>query len=556
MRCAIYSRYSSDLQNERSIDDQVRNCRQYAHSTGWSVLEDHVYEDRAVSGASTVGRQGLQQLLQAANTRPKPFDYVLVDDTSRLSRDQMDQQNIIRELVYLGIHMYFVSQGIDSRHEQAIHVMLPVHGIADSLYRLELGKKTLRGMAGQVLKGFNPGGKTYGYAYTRLYDPNGEIDRKTGHVRFLGTRISINAEQAAVMAEIFKRFSAGWSLKELAKDLNQRGVRPPGHDTQRRILKVRPSWCPNALRFMLQNRKYIGDWTWNKTRSMSNPRTGKRRYEERPREEWVNAIYPDLRIVGDSDWEKVAERFQANKHKGKRTYGGVQNTYLLSGLLHCAVCGARYVLVGGGTNPDPLYGCSLNWNRGRTVCPNSARVRKSELESAVIGDLKKRLFRKSVLKEIVSCANEKLSSARSTHATEIAHLEGDIAECKRAIKNLMMAVESGEVFSRSIQDRLCEKETELRETETRLALLQRAVQAPKMVIADEFVESWLLRLNKVFERDQVGAKAALRTYLTSIELEPIQEDGRRLLRASSRPNLVAIFDACGASKGINSGGRI
>lgn len=556
MRCATYTRYSSDLQNERSIDDQVRNCRQYALRAGWTVLEEHMYEDRAISGSSTIGRQGLQQLLRAAKTRPKPFDYVLIDDTSRLSRDQVDQQNILRELMYLGIHVYFVSQGIDSMHEQAMHVMLPVHGIADSLYRLEMGKKTLRGMAGQVLKGFNPGGKTYGFTYTRMYDPNGEIDRKTGEVRFLGTRISVNAEQASVVAEIFQRFGAGWSLKELVKDMNQRGIKPPGYDSQRRILKVQPSWCPNATRFMLQNRKYIGDWAWNKTRSMSNPLTGKRRYEERPKEEWVNIIYPELRIVGASEWDKVESRFEANKQKGKRNYGGVHNTYLLSGILHCASCGARYVLVGGGTKSDPLYGCGLNWNRGRTVCPNSARVHKSELESTIIGDLRKRLFRKSALNEIVNLANEKLSKVRSTHAPEIARLEEETTDCNRAIKNLLVAIESGETFSRSIQDRLAEKETELKKIENRLKLLQRAIQAPKMVIAGEFAESWLLQLNKVFDQDQVGAKAALRTYLTSIELEPILEDGRRLLKASSKPNFEAIFDACGVSKGTNGGGVI
>jgi len=35
MRAAIYARYSSDLQSETSIDDQVRLCREYAerHST-------------------------------------------------------------------------------------------------------------------------------------------------------------------------------------------------------------------------------------------------------------------------------------------------------------------------------------------------------------------------------------------------------------------------------------------------------------------------------------------------------------------------------------------
>ena len=39
--CAIYARYSSDLQNPTSITDQVRNCRDHAEQRGWAVLEEH-----------------------------------------------------------------------------------------------------------------------------------------------------------------------------------------------------------------------------------------------------------------------------------------------------------------------------------------------------------------------------------------------------------------------------------------------------------------------------------------------------------------------------------
>lgn len=56
-RCVIYARYSSDLQNERSIEDQIALCRTYAARENLNVVE--VYEDRACSGASIMGRDGL-----------------------------------------------------------------------------------------------------------------------------------------------------------------------------------------------------------------------------------------------------------------------------------------------------------------------------------------------------------------------------------------------------------------------------------------------------------------------------------------------------------------
>ena len=89
-RCAIYARYSSYLQRESSIEDQIRRCREYAAYQGWEIVEPFVMADRAISAASIAGRDGLQQLLKAAKLRNRPFDCVLIEDTSRLSRDLSD----------------------------------------------------------------------------------------------------------------------------------------------------------------------------------------------------------------------------------------------------------------------------------------------------------------------------------------------------------------------------------------------------------------------------------------------------------------------------------
>ena len=50
MRTAIYARYSTDLQREASIEDQVRICRQRIEREGWQFIA--TYSDAASSGAS------------------------------------------------------------------------------------------------------------------------------------------------------------------------------------------------------------------------------------------------------------------------------------------------------------------------------------------------------------------------------------------------------------------------------------------------------------------------------------------------------------------------
>jgi DNA invertase Pin-like site-specific DNA recombinase len=161
LRCAVYARFSSEKQSPLSIEDQVRKCREYAQPRGWSVLDSHVYSDEAISGA-TDDRFGLRRLLAAASSQEKPFDVVLCDDTSRISRSLKDSFTIHDELRFADIRLVFVSQGIDTDSEQA-EVLLATHGIVDSLYIRELAKKTRRGVEGKALGGFHTGGRCFGY---------------------------------------------------------------------------------------------------------------------------------------------------------------------------------------------------------------------------------------------------------------------------------------------------------------------------------------------------------------------------------------------------------
>ena len=83
MRATIYARYSSDLQSETSIDDQVRECKKRIDQEGLSLTK--VYSDHATSGASTL-RPGYQEMLEDA--RNGTFDILISEAMDRLSRDQ------------------------------------------------------------------------------------------------------------------------------------------------------------------------------------------------------------------------------------------------------------------------------------------------------------------------------------------------------------------------------------------------------------------------------------------------------------------------------------
>ncbi len=93
LRVALYARYSSDSQNEASIEDQLRLCRQRIAAEGWQL--DQVYRDAAISGASSF-RPGYQAMLVAA--KEGGFDVVLAEALDRLSRDQEDIAALYKRL--------------------------------------------------------------------------------------------------------------------------------------------------------------------------------------------------------------------------------------------------------------------------------------------------------------------------------------------------------------------------------------------------------------------------------------------------------------------------
>ena len=56
-RAALYARFSSDLQKDRSIDDQLALCRVHAQRESLKVVA--TFADRAKSGATLFDRQQL-----------------------------------------------------------------------------------------------------------------------------------------------------------------------------------------------------------------------------------------------------------------------------------------------------------------------------------------------------------------------------------------------------------------------------------------------------------------------------------------------------------------
>jgi DNA invertase Pin-like site-specific DNA recombinase len=172
MKCAIYARYSSDLQRESSVEDQIRKCRRFAEPRGWTILDAFVRSDQEVSGAALAGRSALGSLIADAKRHPRPFDRILIDDTSRLARNVADALKMVEVLKFHNIGVTFVSQGIDTLDKMG-RQLVTLNGMMDEQFLVGLADKVHRGQQGRVLKGLNPGGKLYGYINVPTSTPTG-----------------------------------------------------------------------------------------------------------------------------------------------------------------------------------------------------------------------------------------------------------------------------------------------------------------------------------------------------------------------------------------------
>lgn len=373
-RTAFYARYSSDRQSPASIQDQLRKCREFPKKKNSEGQDEHVYTDEALSGAGA-DRPGLVRLLEAAGQHPRPFDVVLVDDTSRLSRNIGDSARVVENLRFAGIRVIAVSQGIDSDNEQA-EVLMTVHSLMDSQYIKELGKKTHRGLEGCALKGLHTGGRCYGYDNVREGD---------------SVRQQINAAEAAIVRRIFELAANSCSLKVIARMLNEEHVSP----ARPRAGKQYATWCPTAIRAMLYRELYAGRIVWNRSHFVKKPGTNKRLRRERPRSEWSVVEKPELRIIDADLWERVqtrlswvAEKYAKPAHPGLR-HRASTSPYLLTGFLKCGSCGANLVIVTGRTKgAHPKYGCPQNFYS--SACTNGVKERADWLEDRLLRNSSKR----------------------------------------------------------------------------------------------------------------------------------------------------------------------
>ncbi len=408
-RTAIYARYSSDRQNERSVDDQVRLCVQRAEREGWEL--GPVFADYAISGA-TRDRPQLNSMLAATGD----FDILIAESLDRISRDQEDIANIFKRLRFAGVRIVTLADGDVSE----IHIGLK--GTMSALFLKDLGDKTRRGQIGNVHAGRIPGGKAYGYRPEPRIDGRGNVERGW---------FVIDDDQAAVVRRIFDEYLQGRSPRAIATDLNREGIAAPRGGLWRANTITGSRARRNGI---IHNQLYAGVIVFNRQRFDKDPESRKRVSRLNEAGQWVTGEAEALRIVDAATWAAVQARIEGAAYHPAHRQRRPQR--LLSGVVQCGVCGGSVIVVGA-----DRWGCSTRRETG--TCSNNRTISTRLLETRVLGAMKQHLLTPEFVEDFIDEWQRGTAAMQRTRRDRMAKLERQRHRLKARVGRLLDAIGDG-----------------------------------------------------------------------------------------------------------------
>ena len=435
MRAALYARYSSDLQSDQSVEDQLRLCREKAKELGHTIVSE--YTDHAISGGHLANRPGVTSLMDAV--KAQQIDYVIAEALDRVSRDQEGIAAIYKRMQYANVTLHTLSEGIISE----LHIGLK--GTMNALFLKDLADKTRRGQRGRVEAGKIPGGNSYGYKVVNRLLEDGSLMR--------GER-KIIPEETEVIRRIYNDYASGISPRKIAATLNASCIPSPRGGFWNASTINGSKKRRNGI---LNNELYRGRIIYNHQHFVKDPETGKQQSRANPPHKWVTADVPELRIVDEDIWQAV----QAIKSKYSSQSGNRRQTKkrLLTGLVKCGQCGGTMTII----NRNRYY-CCAKLEKG--ICSSKASIKADLLEEGVLEGLKNILLgKKELLNEFARTYRCELKRLQKEQRQQSRHYNQELEKVNTSIKRCLDYIMEGNGAPDLVSQKLEELEARKKQLE-------------------------------------------------------------------------------------------
>lgn len=385
---AGYARVSSDSEDQlNSFAAQVNYYQRLIEKNEkWEIVE--VYADEGVSGVSVDKRNDFARMI--ADCKKGKIDRIITKSTSRFARNTLDAIGVIRELKDIGVTVYFEKENLDTATITSEN-LLTLYSLFAQEESMTISKNCKKGARMRMSKGTYVSSKPpYGY-------------------RIVDKELVIEEAEAIIVKRIFSEYLGGKGLTAIANDLMIDEI--PFKDGEIK-------WRHQTVSLILQNERYIGDMTLQKTfREEALPYRQYRNKGELPKYYVKNTHEP---IIERIQYELANLLLQERGKHINRDYG----KYPLTRKIKCGECGTTYRRKA--DNDNVCWVCK-NHDQRKENC-SSKRITEEAVYKAFIRLYNK--LRKSYRNILISLLSqlEKLQELRTRDNPEISTLNKQIAE--------------------------------------------------------------------------------------------------------------------------------
>lgn len=237
MRCVSYTRAVSGCwaiePEQNAVQLQNAAIREYVKKHGWKISEkysDNKKNENAEAAFLQMKEDGIN----------RKFDCVVVSSMFYVGRNMTAAYDLLFTVFYSAGISFAVAEDDFCTIDKTEHEVKTYLQKCKTLYRGE--------MASQIASRQTP---------ERAY-------RKYGYIWVADTTLEIDLEVAPVVKEIFDLCCNGYSLENIAKLLNERGIYSPIQYEGRKIGREnkinRKGWNGSTVKLILANEMYVGKW--------------------------------------------------------------------------------------------------------------------------------------------------------------------------------------------------------------------------------------------------------------------------------------------------------
>jgi len=347
LRVAAYARVSTDNEEqETSYEAQVSHYTDYINNhDGWTLAG--IFADEGISGTSTAKREQFNKMIEACEAGL--VDMVITKSISRWARNTVDSLNYIRKLKALGIRVIFEKENIDTMGASGELLITIMSSLA---------QQESQSISQNVRIGLQ-----YGFQQGK---PMLNHSRFMGYTKNRGDKaLSIVPEEAEIVRLIYRMFLEGYSVGEIAMELQEQGIKAPCGGVK---------WQHATVKSMLKNEKFMGDLLLQKFYIKDFLTKKSVKNEGQFPQYYVENAHPP--IVP----KEVFMRVQGELLRQEENTTRQRCHNALFGLIFCGECGERYRRYKDkGT---------VKWRCGKRVTErhscNGRAVEESEIYDAVI----------------------------------------------------------------------------------------------------------------------------------------------------------------------------